>query len=266
MLTMFIHELKQYRKSTIIWNISLVAGAAFYLSLFQGLVKETQAFTKVLQSFPVAVRQAFGITLDTFASFTGFYSYVLTFLMLAFSIQAMQIGASIVSKEERGKTAEFLLTKPIRRSQVLTAKLLAGLTIVLVTNAIFIVGALIIIKTVADATIGSKIFFLLTLTLFLVQLFFLGLGFLVSVVTPKIKSVLSISLTTVFGFYIVGILDSILGAENVKYFTPFKFFDYQYIIKNSSYELQFLVIEAVFLIAAVLAAYYLYLKRDIHTI
>jgi len=166
MKNMIVHELRQYQKSTIIWIIFLVAGAALYLSLFPAFSKETGTLLKVLEGYPLAFRKALGITLISFASISGFYSFVITYIILAGSIQAMILGTSIVSKEERGKTAEFLLTKPVRRSQILTAKLVAALILILITNIVYLISVPLLINAIAGATIVPKTFLLLSLALF----------------------------------------------------------------------------------------------------
>lgn len=264
-MNMFLHELKQYRRITIIWIVSLVAGAGLYMALYPSMAPQMEALRKILANYPKALLAALGVGPNLFLSFAGFYSIIMAYMMLATSIQAMNIGTGIVAKEEHSHTAEFLLAKPINRTQVLTAKLLAALTILLITNAFFMAAMWAEISVLANTSMAGKTFILMTLTLFLVQLFFLGLGFLVSVTAPKIRSVLSISLSTVFVFYIVGVFDSIIGSKTVRYLTPFKFFDNQYIIENGSYELAYLVVEFVFLAAAIFAAYYFYLRRDIRT-
>lgn len=265
MKNIIVHELRQYRKSTIIWIVALVAGAAFYLSLFPVFAKETAVVMKILEGYPLSFRKALGITLGSFASISGFYSFTLTYIILAGSIQVMILGTSIVSKEERGKTAEFLLTKPIRRSQILTAKLVAALILILITNIVYMISVPLLLNAITGANIPFKTFLLLSLTLFFVQLFFLGLGFLISVSAPKIRSVLAVSLTTVFGFYTAGILDSIIGNKAIRYLTPFKFFDFAYIVKNSSYEMQFIILEVIVLALTITASYYVYLRRDIRS-
>ncbi len=265
MLNMYLHALKQYRRITIIWIISLVAVAALYMALWPSMASQVQALQKILANYPKALLAALGVGSGGFASFAGFYSIVMAYVMLATSIQAMNLGTGIVAKEEHSHTAEFLLAKPVNRTQVLTAKLLAALTLLLITNAFFMAAMWAEISILANTTMDGKTFILMTLTLFIVQLFFLGLGFLVSVTAPKIRSVLSISLSTVFAFYIIGVFDSLIGSKAVRYLTPFKFFDNQYIFKHGSYEPAFLVVEAVFLAAAIIAAYYFYLKRDIRT-
>lgn len=265
MVTMFLHELKQYRRVTIIWIVSLVAVAGLYMALWPSMASQVQALQKILANYPKALLAALGVGPGVFASFAGFYSIIMGYVMLATSIQAMNLGTGIVAKEEHSHTAEFLLAKPVRRTQVLTAKLLAALTILVITNAFFITAMWAEISVLAKTSIVGKTFILMTLTLFLVQLFFLGLGFLVSVTAPKIRSVLSISLSIVFVFFVIGIFDSLIGSKAVRYLTPFKFFDYQYIIKNNSYDPAYLVVEGVFMTAAITAAYYFYLKRDMRT-
>lgn len=265
MLNMFLHELKQYRRITIIWIVSLVTVAALYMALYPSMATQMAALQKILASYPKALLAALGVNSGVFASFAGFYTIIINYVMLAAAIQAMNIGTGIVAKEEHSHTAEFLLAKPIRRTQVLTAKLLAALTLLLITNAFFMAAMWVEISAIAKTSMASDTFILMTLTLFFVQLFFLGLGFLVSVTAPKIRSVLSISLSTVFVFFIIGVLDSLIGAKTIRYLTPFRFFDNQYIIKTGSYEPVFLVLEFVFLVAAIFAAYYFYLKRDIRT-
>ena len=264
-MNMFLHELKQYRRVTITWIVSLVTGAGLYMALYPSIVPSLDAMKKILANYPKALLSALGVGPNVFLSFAGFYSIILAYMMLATSIQAMNLGTGIVTKEERSHTAEFLLAKPVNRTQVLTSKLLAALTILLTTNAFFMGAMWAGVSVLAKTTMDGKIFILMTLTLFIVQLFFLGLGFLVSVTAPKIRSVLSISLSTVFVFYIIGVFESLIGAKAVRYLTPFKFFDNQYIITNSHYEPGYLVLEAVLLVGAIAAAYYFYLKRDIRT-
>ncbi len=265
MLNIYLHELKQYRRITIIWIVSLVMVAALYISLYPSMADQAQAIQKVLANYPKSLLAALGVGPAGFGTFASMYAIVMGYVMLATSIQAMNLGTGIVAKEENSHTAEFLLAKPVNRTQVLTAKLLAALTVLLITNAFFITAMWGEISVLAKTSIAGGTFILMTLTLFLVQLFFLGFGFLVSVTAPKIRSVLSISLSTVFVFFVIGIFDSLIGSTVVRYLTPFKFFDYQYIIKNGTYEPGYLVVEAVFLAAAISAAYYFYLRRDIRT-
>jgi ABC-2 type transport system permease protein len=266
MMTLFLHELKQNRRATLIWTISLLAGSGLYVALFPAIAKDTAAVAKMINNYPLAMRQALGIFADSYATLKGFYAMILGFITLAGAVQAMNLGTALTSQEERGKTAEFLLAKPIDRKTILTAKLMAALTDIAFTNLFFIAGTRLFIAAATSLSFDTKLFLLMSLTLLFVQLFFLALGFIISVSAKRIKSVLTVSLTTVFAFYIVGMLDAILGLKNVRVITPFKFFDLIYIMKNSSYEWTYVTLEAALVVAAVAAGYLVYLRRDIQSI
>lgn len=263
-MNILLHELRAYRKSTIIWTISLIGIAALFMSLYPSFSRDTEEFRKLLEGYPAALREAFGINLDTFFSILGFYCYGLSFVTLSGAIQAMNLGTSIVSKEVREKTADFLLTKPVTRQRVLANKLLAAFISIIITNIVYIAAATLIANQVKTDDFQLSIFILLSLTLFFVQLIFLAVGIIISVIVPKIKSVLTVSLATVFTFYFLGMFSSIDEAK--RYLSPFKYFDTAYIMEKSGYEISFLITGAVVIILAIGASFLIYTKKDIHSV
>jgi ABC-2 type transport system permease protein len=262
-MNIYLQELKFYRRVTIIWALVFAFGIFGYLSIFTSFTSDVTATMKILEGFPPAVRAALGIQLKTFFTIYGFFGYMLTYLWLVGAIQAMNLGIGIISKEISGKTADFLLSKPVSRVKVLTSKLSAALTLLLATNVVFISAAYFSARVFSTSSIKLGSFILVAATVLIVQLFFLALGYLIAVVVPKIKSVLAYSLPIVFGFFIVGLLDSVIGLENLRYVTPFKYFDVQYIVKNNMYDLKYIFTEVVVVIACVLVGYLLYLRKDI---
>lgn len=265
-MNIFLHELKAYRKSTMIWSISLILVVVLFMSLFPAFTKDVTEFKKLLEGYPEPVRKALGMDLNTLFSILGFYCYALTFITLCAAIQAMNLGTSIVSKEVREKTADFLLTKPVTRSTIITAKLLAALVSLVITNVIYFTAASFMAFQVKTDDFSFQTFFLLSLTIFFVQLMFLAMGIIISVSVPKIKSVLSVSLSTVFAFYFLGVIGSTTDDETKRYISPFKYFDTSYIMEKSSYEASFLIVGAVLIILAIAASYRVYSKKDIHAV
>ncbi|TGE38536.1 ABC transporter permease [Desulfosporosinus fructosivorans] len=266
-MNMFLHELNAYRKSTVIWTISLAVIVILFLVMFPAFSSNAEELKKLLESLPLALRNAIGLSLDNIGSLLGFYS-TLTFLYITLcgAIQAMNLGTSIVSKEVREKTADFLLTKPVSRVQIMTAKLLAALASLAITNAIYIVVASITASIVTSQAFSMKIFLLISATLYFIQLMFLALGVVVSVVAPKIKSVLPVSLGTVFAFFFISMFGSAIGDDNLRYITPFKFYDPAYIIQNASYETSFIILEVGLITLAIVASYIIYVKKDIDSV
>ncbi|MBC8062759.1 MAG: ABC transporter permease subunit [Clostridiaceae bacterium] len=265
-MNIYLHELKAYRKSTIIWTCSLVLIVILFMSMFSSISQNATDFEKTLQGIPEAAQKAIGLSLDTFFSLLGFYSYLFLYVLLCGAIQAMNLGTSIISKEVREKTADFLLTKPVTRNQIMTAKLLAVLTSLVITNVVYFIASLIMVNSVKTQSFSLKIFFMISITLFFVQLMFMTIGIIISVVSPKIKSVLPISLGVVFGFFMLGMLSSNIGDTASRFLIPFKYYDYAYIIKNSSYEISFIIVEIIFILVTILASYMIYDKKDIHAV
>jgi ABC-2 type transport system permease protein len=265
-MNIYIHELKANRKSTIIWSLSLMMIVVLFLSFYPSFSKDADDFTKIMAGYPEAIRNALGVNLGNFFSVIGFYCFPLSFITLCGAIQAMNLGTSIVSKEVREKTADFLLTKPVTRTTVLTFKLLAAFTSIVITNIVYLVAASFMAFQVKTEDFSFKIFIMLSLTMFFIQLMFLALGIIISVLVPRIKSVLTVSLATVFAFYFLGIFSSTSGEEAKRYISPFKYFDTGYIIKHGSYEATFLIVGAVIITVAIASSYFVYAKKDIHAV
>lgn len=65
-MNIFIHEWKSYQKSTMIWTFSLVLLVVVMMLMFPAFATDAESFIKVLEGYPQAVRDAFGIDLGTF--------------------------------------------------------------------------------------------------------------------------------------------------------------------------------------------------------
>lgn len=262
-MNMYLHELKAYRKSTIIWIVALVGSLAFFLSFFPSLARDTHDYKQILEGYPEELRKAIGLSVDSLATLLGFYSYMFVYIKLCGAIQAMMLGVSIVSKETREKTADFLLTKPVTRPQIITSKLLAALTLVVITNILFSSASILITSLVKTGDYSLKTLLMLSITLFFIQLIFLALGSAVSVIFPKIKSVISVSLGIVFAFFMIGMISSGTDDKVLRYFTPFNYFDSFYIMDHSAYETSFIIVGAMIIIAAIVTSYIVYRKKDL---
>lgn len=266
-MNIYLYELKSLKKSTIIWVCSLIALAALYLSLYPSMAKDAKDFKELLENYPANVRAMLGINLDHITSLLGYYSMTFAFIALCGAIQAMNLGVSILSKETRERTADFLLVKPVSRTSIITAKLSAAFTMIIITNIIYCTAASILAEIVKVDDFNLTIYLMINLTMFFLQLIFLSIGLIVSVFFKKIKNVLPISLGFVFGFYLIGaLLSAGKDSDTARILSPFKYFDIPYIIKNKSYENQYLIISAVIIIISFAATYVIFNKKDIHAV
>jgi ABC-2 type transport system permease protein len=265
-MNIFIHELKAYRRSTIIWTSALCLISILFLSIFPGFYKDARLLTDVFSSFSQMIRDMFGISPSIIASVLGFYSFLTGYVILCGAIQAMNIGVSLLSKETSGKTVDFLLTKPVKRTRILASKLLAALVCIGVTNIIYLVVASLMAVSVQEKPFAYTSFLMLSLPLLYVQLIFLALGFLVSVLLRKIKSVPPISLSVVFGFYFISLFSSAIKDTQLRFLTPFRYFDPIYILNQNAYELSYVLLGLLVAVVAITATFLIYRKKDIHAV
>jgi ABC-2 type transport system permease protein len=174
---------------------------------------------------------------------------------------------SILLKEARERTADFLLVKPVSRASIISAKLLAAFTTLIASNAVFLIISVTLANIFKTGDYDNKRFLLINLTMFLTQIIFLALGLVISVFFNKIKNVLPISLGVVFGLYLAGaVLATGKDGEALRFISPFKYFDIAYIIKNAAYEVPYLILGAALTITAIAATYIIYIRKDIHAV
>lgn len=263
-MNIFLHELKRYRKSTIVWTVSLSAIIIVFMMMYPAFADNAEEVKKMLLGFPVELRKALSLSIELITSLVGFYAYIFVFITLAGAIQAMNMGVSVLSKEAHEKTVDFLLSKPITRTKVVTTKLLASVTCLIFTNIVYLTCAYLTSLSVSRDIIDNKVFLMISASLFFVQIVFMSLGLLVSVIMPKVKSSIFVATGTVFLFFIISMFGGVIGDELSKYFTPFKYFEADYIIINRSYETSFVITAIAVTLISILATYVIYIKKDIH--
>ncbi|MFO0862199.1 MAG: ABC transporter permease subunit [Candidatus Saccharibacteria bacterium] len=262
-MNIFWQELKYYRRSTAIWIVVLCAVMLLFLSVYPSLSTQIDTFREIVSKYPKALLTAINFQFSIFYSVYGLFSYMLTFIWVAGAIMAMNYGVSVIGKETSGRTADFLLSKPVGRVRVLSEKFAATFVLILITNIFFTSLTFLGAKVISNTGFSEKSFLLLSVSLFFIQLFFVTLGFLVGTMSRKIRSVISVTLPTVFGFYTVGALAAIVDKPFAYYLTPFKYFDATYIFQNNHYQYTYLIVLAVFVLVCLAGSYSIYLHKDI---
>lgn len=260
------HELKANLKSTVIWLLSLGGMFLVFMAFYPMIKSDLDTFTKLMENFPPAMKAIFGIAMENFANPVGYYGFVFTYTALLGAIQAMNLGVGILSKETRERTADFLMTKPVSRPQILTMKLLAALTLLLVTDAVYTLVSYPAVRGFSDGDFENGRFLLINLSLFFLQLIFFSVGLAVSSAAKKIKAVLPVSLGLVFGFFAVSAFAVTSKEDKLRYLTPFQYFKADSIALEGRYETAFAVTGLFVVLAGITASYILYKRRDIQSV
>ncbi len=262
-MNIYTHELKTNLKFMSSWLLAIIGIAVVYISFYPSIGKDLENFIQLMDNYPASMRLMLGINLDTFGTILGYFSsFPLTFILICSSISALILGLSILSKEDREKTADFLLTRPVSREKIVSAKLLAALTLIILSNIVFFDASYLLVLLVSGSSVDFKVFALLIGSILFVQLLFLSLGLFISVILPKVKSVVMISMGIAFGFYFLGMF----ADDKLRVLTPFKYFDATYLLEQRAYEPWYLALSFILVSSMILLTYILYRKKDIHAV
>ncbi|ANB60984.1 ABC transporter permease subunit [Anoxybacteroides amylolyticum] len=261
----FMREWKRNIKSLLVWSTVLGGLVLLTLSVFPQFAEQQKEMTKLLESLPKSMVKAFGMDQLNIGNFMGYYGirvYMMTTLLG--SIYATILGANIVAKEESEKTIEFLLSKPLTRSRIITEKWLVVVVNILALNAAAVLSSLFGFHIAKGHEVSIKTFVLLTIATILLHVTFGAVAFLLSTMMRKTRNTLSISLGLVLVAYFLHIMSGISeDLEFLKYFTPFKYVDAAPIINNEQLEPLYVFIMAAVILFSVAMSYVVYKKKDI---
>lgn len=263
-MNIFFRELKASRKSLIIWCACMIVG------VLSGMAKYTAyssggSSNQVFNVLPKSVKALLGMGDLDVTTIGGFFALLFLYLAVTVAIHAAILGSGMIAKEERDKTTEFLMVKPVSRTTVITSKLLAALVNVLILNVVTLVSSIAMVSAYSkgkDITDEIVVFFL---SLLIIQLIFLSLGALIAASMRNPKSAGSIAAGIVIGAYIVDEITSVnshLDALNV--LSPFKYFSYDRIIAGNGLHPGIVSLSLLLAAGFTVSAYFFYKKRDMN--
>jgi ABC-2 type transport system permease protein len=263
-MNIFKQEFKMSSRSVITWSVAVAALMFVFISLFSSLAQDAELLNEMMASFPEELLTAFGMNGMNLATVLGFFGFVFFFVQLCLAIQAANYGFSLVSIEEREWTADFLLAKPVGRTQILTSKLLAALSGLTITNIVIWISSFAFIHLFkGDRTYETKPLLLLLLSIIVFQLFFLSVGLVISLLVKRIRSVTPYAMALGFGMYVLSVFGDMLGESALEKITPFKHFEPNYIIQQGAYDAPLVLISVAVIVISLVGSYVLYTRRDI---
>ncbi len=261
-MTLVKHELRRGKTTFLIWTASIGFLLAVCVFLFPEMEDQMDGISEMFASMG-AFTEAFGMDRLNFGTLTGFYAVECgNVLGLGGALFASLFAASILSKEEKDKTAEFLLTHPVSRKRIITEKLMAVLILITSMNLIIYALAIGSIAAVGEEVPWKEIS-LLHLAYYLLQLELAGICFGLSAFLRK--GSISAGLGIAAMMYFLGLVANITDtAEFLKYITPFGYCDGADIVANGKLDGVMVVTGAAIGIGGIIIAYLKYTKKDIH--
>jgi ABC-2 type transport system permease protein len=263
-MNIFQQEFKMHLRSVITWSVAVAVLLMIYLSFFSSFADQAELLNEMMANFPEQLLTAFGIKGVNLATVLGFFGFVFLFVQICLAIQAANYGFSLVSIEEREWTADFLLSKPVGRTQILTSKLLAALCGLIITDVVVWISSFAFINLFKGGkTYDSSSLGVLLLSIVPFQLFFLSVGLVVSLLVKRIRSVTPYAMALGFGMYVLSVFGDMLGESVLEKITPFKHFEPNYIIQHGVWDLPLVLISVAVIVISVVVSYLRYARRDI---
>lgn len=264
-MNIFMHEIKANMKSFIIWNASMLALLWMMFAEFTAYYDNPE-MADLLDAMPEQVMKAMSMAGSNLTTVSGFITLASVYLYLILCIYSVILGASIIAKEERDKTAEFFMTMPVSRQKIVAMKMMAGRLLCFLFNAITTATIYLFAMPYDKMEDFNKFMLLMMLGIFILQMVFMSIGMTLAALMKRPRKVVMASSSLLLVTYIFSIVSSISeDLEFLKYLSPFKYFVAQDLLNNMSYEVEYIVISIGIIIAGLLVTYYVYPRRDLRT-
>jgi ABC-2 type transport system permease protein len=266
-MTVLFFELKQGLRSTFWWSVGL--GAVTFLfagAMYPIYYDQVNVIQPMFEALPEVVLRSLGVNLDILFTSLGFFSFVMMYLHLIAGMQGILLGLGVIGKELRLKMMDFILTRPMTRSQVFIQKLLAIFGHITLTWIVFTIIAYLSIVSFSRDPINTNLFALLSVSLYAIQLLFMAIGSLIATLLRKLKSVIGVGLSVVFALFIMNLMQSIFEEEWLRYLSPFQWFERGHLFANGSFEVEMVMMWAIVTVGSLIAAYVVYVKKDVHAV
>lgn len=261
-MTIFKYEMKQLRGALIIWSISLFLVILLILPVYIGMMSAVETIS--LNGFGGnPMLEAMGVTLDVIATPLGTYAFLTFYVFLACAINGMSMGLKMITKEYMQKTADFILTKPHSRGKVFFSKVFAILVSALIIGFAYFLASWAGMAIGAGGDYNFLVMTQIAFSIVFIQLIFAALGLFAGIIFPHIRAPLLVATAVAFISYVGGSFSNKMGYTALVYLSPYHYFTSAEIIKTGSYELKFVVISALLILALLGIGYTIFRKKDI---
>lgn len=265
---LFRMEFRRNARSLVLWSVIICALIFFTMSLFRSVLQYQQQIMGMVKIVPMAAMKArgFGNISDIFSGLGFYAANNIVYMMLLGSIYSMVLASNIILKEEYGKTAEYLMSRPLSRDEILFSKLSLSLLNIVILNLAAGITGLVSLLVFKSGNLPIRPFLVITLYTFLLNLFFGALGAGIAVLIKRPRPVTFFCVGLILVFYFIFTISRISGVSGeFGYVSPFKWVDMD--VLNPAYGADFrriLLFSGLVLILTI-TSLFVYRKKDILT-
>ena len=265
---LFLMELKKNALSLILWTIAITLLISVTMSVYRTFVENQSKVLGMINLVPKGALQFKGISnFADLLSVLGFYAVNnIIYMMVLGSIYSIVLSSNILLKEEYNKTAEYLMSRPLNRSEIFFSKLIVILLYIFLLNLVTALAGFICIEIVKNGAFSIRAFIVLSLYTLLLNILFGAIGLFLSTLIKRAKPITTFSIGLVLFLYFVYTLSKITeSAAKIGYISPFKFVNVDAI--NPAYKLSYwhLLYFCGFTLILIGISFRVYRRKDIYT-
>jgi len=251
-------------KPLLVWCISIILLIYVGMIKYGAIAAVGENANDLFKQMPASMQSILGLNTLDITSVSGYYGMFFLYFMLLVGTHAVMLGAIIISKEERDKTADFLFSKPVPRVGIVAAKLTAAVINLVVLNLTTLAASIFFTaKYNRGESINNQIIYLM-IALFILQLLFTSIGTAISGLTRNSHQATSQATALFLAAYILSAaIDVNNNISFLKFLTPFKYFPTAEIM-NGHYDPFSLLLSALIIIVFTAATIFLFKNRDIY--
>lgn len=260
-MTVFKLELRQGRVALAVWAGVLALLLAVCVVVFGELEGQLGAFESAMDQMG-DFSQALGMTSQVFTNFTAYFAVEAGSLLgLGGAFFAALLGAGAMGREEKSRTAEFLLTHPVTRAGVVGQKLLALVVEIVALNAA-VLGVALLVTWGTGQRLEPRVLLCLLVAFILLQLEIAALSLALTSLTRRGGTGLCLGLAAVA--YFLNLLAALTEPLRfLRYVTPFGYADGAAIAASGSLSMPHLAAGLAITAAATALAFWRYGRKDI---
>lgn len=260
---MFMLEFKKHYKGLIGWSIGMFT--LISLSMVKGdAFIATNDASDIMDIFPTIMSALFGMNpLIEINTPFGYYSVLFIYLVIALSIYGIISTVGTFSKEDSDKTYEYLMVKPVSKFKIFAIKnTVAFLNIIILNIVVYFSGLIFLYKYIPDTPDLLFQFTMLSINMFMIVLFIIGMTYIVMGLFKTTKHMLSVGMIFIVISYIINVFATIFPEnELLHYLTPFQIFGPLDIINGTINYFAYIFVIVILLIG-ILLHYRFFAKRE----
>ncbi|MEX2369904.1 MAG: ABC transporter permease subunit [Bacteroidales bacterium] len=265
---LFKKEMRMNLPNLIIWMAVIILLMSVTMSAYPIFLENQAKILDLMKLFPEGMLQFKGISnVNDLLSVFGFYTANnLIYMMVLGSVFSIVLSSNILLKEEYNNTAEYLLSRPISRSEVFLSKLAVIVLNIFLLNLVTAFAGFVSIELVKSGPFSIKAFLILSFNTMLLTYLFGALGLFISTLIRRAKpfTVFGIALVLIF-YFIYNIAKIAESVAFIGYVSPFYYVDADAINPDPGVKIGTLAYFVGISVLLTALSYWIYKKKDIYT-